>query len=672
MKRYFLYFLSFFLLNFIYRLICIPDLGFGVLSDLNVKIFAIIIGILSDIWVSIILAFLSLALNRASFFALLFIHTTFLAFHIPYIHFFKAPLQFVHLAYLVDFDFIRSSAKSSFTPWLFLIYGAAFVCAFLSEYKFKPNLVTIKTSAKIKNGFTYLLILTFGIFFNYLSGKMSRHFNFPTKLTLHPYVAFSTTFKEQRDHYKNTGVSELELEEIQNYVQKNNPSQKIILDKVGSSSNSIHLLKNTEIRNQTQQQKYLDVIRHELNQKFTPQKLKSEPKYFFIVLLESARSLESKLMSSSPEGQMPELDSYLMKGIAFPKGTSTGTVSRSGGESTICNSLSSIYFNAMRNTPQAVPQCAKELLIPLFAENRINSRFAWLHGGYQSFDSQGQFWSRAKFESPIDTLKAPRNLTRTLWGLSDKAFLNESLQWLSSSQMPNGLMTASFVTLSNHNEWDLPEDADDEIKALSHKLKYKHWVTARYTDKAVANFFEQLKKLGIWNDSVVVLAGDHGMEEPSIKHENFTGFGNSKESDFESATALTNIYYGISGGLTENAVKHCQELALCPNNAPLVIANAVSQADILPTLFDLLGYKSENGLFGTSLFSTARFWPVIADTGDEFLVHWESAPLFKKTGSEVYIKKDFFNSEFAINSPERIIQIYLKTYLTAAQKGNLR
>ena len=667
-----MYFFSFLFLNLIYRLACVSDLGINFLPNLDTKILAILVGILSDIWVSILLTIFSLFWNRISFFTLLFIHSTFLAFHIPYIHFFKAPLQFVHLSYLVDFDFIRSSAKSSLTPWLFLIYGTAIFCAFMAEYRLKPQLRDSKISVKLKNSLIYFLILSLGLFFNYSSSKMSRHFNFPSKLTQYPYVSSSITFKEQREHYKNTDVSENELQEIRKFVQKNHPSQKMILDKVDSSLNAIHLLKNTEIRNQSQQQKYLDDIRLELIQKFSAKKLKKEPKYFFIVLLESARALESKLMSSSPEGQMPELDSYLMKGIAFPKGTSTGTVSRSGGESTICNSLSSIFFNAMRNTPQAVPRCAKELLDPFLTENKINSSFAWLHGGYQSFDSQGQFWTRAKFESPIDTLKAPKNLTRTLWGLSDKAFLNESLHWISSQQMTAGLMTASFVTLSNHNEWDLPEDADEEIKALSHKLKYKHWVTARYRDKAVANFFDQLKKLGIWNDSVVVLEGDHGMQEPSIKHENFAGFRNSKELDLESATALTNIYYGISGGLTENAVKRCIELNQCPKDTPLVISNAVSQADILPTLLDLLGYKAKSGLFGTSLFSTSRFWPVIADTGDEVLIHWNSAPLFNKASSQVYNKKELFMSEFSNDSPERIMQIYLKTYLSAAQKGNLR
>ena len=168
-------------------------------------------------------------------------------------------------------------------------------------------------------------------------------------------------------------------------------------------------------------------------------------------------------------------------------------------------------------------------------------------------------------------------------GLKDKEFFEQSIPKLKSLPQP---FYTKFITLTNHFPFLLnPEDRYvDEFNSESGVVN-RYFPTVRYTDEALKQFIKQLKAEGLYDNSVIVIYGDHyGISE---NH-------NAAMAQFMEKTLL-------------------HRLILCNYNASLslfmygqegkVISKVSGQIDIKPTLLHLLGIKTNKSVeFGTDLF----------------------------------------------------------------------
>src|SRR5699024_10198249 len=93
------------------------------------------------------------------------------------------------------------------------------------------------------------------------------------------------------------------------------------------------------------------------------------------------------------------------------------------------------------------------------------------------------------------------------WGLKDKTFFDQSMEYLQSFEQP---FYTKFITLTNHFPFDLNEsDRTIEPYNSNSKTLNNYFPTVRYTDEALEQFFNQLKDSGLYEDSIIVIMGDH-------------------------------------------------------------------------------------------------------------------------------------------------------------------
>lgn len=167
-------------------------------------------------------------------------------------------------------------------------------------------------------------------------------------------------------------------------------------------------------------------------------------------------------------------------------------------------------------------------------------------------------------------------------GLNDGDFLSETADYIAKQPKPS----MSFViTLSSHT----PFATTEKSRALGiDSSKYPTQVgdyleTINYTDRMLGNFFDKLKSAGLYDDSLIVIYGDH---EPVL-------------SAFEAGT----IKYDPSG--TQG--KEVPLIIKTPNQTTgETYVNKGTHIDIMPTILDLTGIKTNQLMFGRSLFTDSK------------------------------------------------------------------
>mgnify|MGYP001123632283 CR=1 FL=1 len=173
------------------------------------------------------------------------------------------------------------------------------------------------------------------------------------------------------------------------------------------------------------------------------------------------------------------------------------------------------------------------------------------------------------------------------WGLKDVDFFKQSVNHLSEMKQP---FYAKMITLTNHFPFTL-NDEDKKMPAWTSNSQTvnNYFPTVRYTDEALKVLFDELKKAGLYDNSVIVIYGDHyGISQ---NHNKAMGMVMGRKiTPFESAQLQrTPLFIHVPG--VKGKVEH----------------KVSGQIDVRPTILNLLGAKYNNQLeFGNDLFSKQR------------------------------------------------------------------
>lgn len=94
------------------------------------------------------------------------------------------------------------------------------------------------------------------------------------------------------------------------------------------------------------------------------------------------------------------------------------------------------------------------------------------------------------------------------FGMRDDDFFQQSTEYMQKMTQP---FYSFLITLSNHHPFPLPsgEKAIPAKKGDKGTLVYDYINSARFTDKCIGEFVEQLKKDGLYENSVIAIYGDH-------------------------------------------------------------------------------------------------------------------------------------------------------------------
>lgn len=170
------------------------------------------------------------------------------------------------------------------------------------------------------------------------------------------------------------------------------------------------------------------------------------------------------------------------------------------------------------------------------------------------------------------------------WGMKDIPFFEQSVEHM--KQMPQPFST-KMITLTNHYPFTLDEEDKLIDPYSSHDgTVNRYFQTVRYMDEAVKNFIADLKESGLYDNSVIVMYGDH--------------YGIS-----ENHNKAMSQYLGKD--ITPFVSTQLQQVPLIihvPGEEGKTISKVSGQIDLKPTIMHLLGIETKKDIqFGSDLFS---------------------------------------------------------------------
>jgi lipoteichoic acid synthase len=196
------------------------------------------------------------------------------------------------------------------------------------------------------------------------------------------------------------------------------------------------------------------------------------------------------------------------------------------------------------------------------------------------------------------------------FGYEDEVMLEPSRKWLEQQKKSGEPFLASYLTSAPHHDYLAPSERYGSKNFTDNELVNRYLNSVRNQDFFLKKLIDQYKKLGLYEDTVFVILGDHG-----------EGFGEHGRFQHD------NVIYeeGLRIPLLVHDPKYIQSGA--------TLEGPVNQLDILPTVTDLLGYEVKGGTYGGS--SLIR--PMRKDRTLMFSCWNESGCLASLKGKEKYI-----------------------------------
>lgn len=214
---------------------------------------------------------------------------------------------------------------------------------------------------------------------------------------------------------------------------------------------------------------------------------------------------------------------------------------------------------------------------------------ALVSNGYSAFVYHGynrDFWNRNTALKSIGYQKfyAADNYpdgAKINMGLNDGDFLSKTADYIKDQPKPS---LNYSITLSSH----VPFEITDQTKELGiDPNNYPQQVggyleNINYTDRMIGKFFEKLKSYNLYEDSLIIVFGDH---TPVL-------------SSFTAGTISYN-----PGSVQEKEVPLFIKLPKGSGVKNEIYPNKGTHLDITPTILDLAGIQTKQLMFGQSLFA---------------------------------------------------------------------
>ncbi|WP_044894424.1 LTA synthase family protein [Bacillus alveayuensis] len=316
----------------------------------------------------------------------------------------------------------------------------------------------------------------------------------------------------------------------------------------------------------------------------------------FIVSLESFQNF---VINEELNGQeiTPFLNDFIKQSYYFDNFYhQTGQGKTSDSEFLLENSLyplgrGSVFFTHANNEYNATPEILKNYGY-YTAVFHANNRTFWNRDVMYNALGYDHFFSMKDFEIMEENSVG--------WGLKDIPFFEQSVQMLKDLPQP---FYTKYITLTNHFPFELEEE-DKFIEEFDSNdgVVNRYFTTVRYTDEAVKVFIQKLKEAGLYDNSVIILYGDHyGISE---NH-------NTAMSQFLEKEEITPF-----DTVQLQRVPLIIHIPGITDQNPKVFHHVAGQIDLKPTILNLLGIDQENDIqFGTDLFAKDRLPFVVLRDG---------------------------------------------------------
>jgi len=259
----------------------------------------------------------------------------------------------------------------------------------------------------------------------------------------------------------------------------------------------------------------------------------------------------------------------------------TGQGKTSDSEFTMDNSLyglpqGSAYSLKGDNTYQS---------LPAILDQKEGYTSAVMHGDYKTFWNRDQIYKHFGIDKFYDATyydMSDENVVNL--GLKDKPFFKASAEYQSKMKQP---FYSHLITLTNHYPFTLnSEDASIDKPNTGDSTVDGYIQTAHYLDQALEQYINDLKTKGLYDDSVIMIYGDHyGISE---NHNNAMEKLLGEQITPAKFTDLNRTGFWLK----------------IPGKNGTVDETYAGQVDVMPTILHLVGIDSKNYLMlGTDMLS---------------------------------------------------------------------
>ncbi|MFO7939118.1 MAG: LTA synthase family protein [Bacteroidales bacterium] len=270
-----------------------------------------------------------------------------------------------------------------------------------------------------------------------------------------------------------------------------------------------------------------------------------------IILLES---FTNKIIEplGGIKGITPQFNQLASEGVLFSNFYANADRSDKGIVA-ILSSFPALPANSIIKYPEKTAKLPA--LTSIFNKRGYHSSF--YYGGDIDFANMRSYVINTGFQEIISQKDFPQKLNDSKWGVHDEHVFQRVAEDIANEEEP---FFKVFFTLSSHDPFEVPMDQVIAGEDRAHKFMN----SAFYTDKCLGAFFQQVKELPQWQNTLFVLVADHGSPRP----------GNSKVYEPEKYT-IPMLWLG--GGVPKGQV----------------IDVFGSQMDMGPTVLGQLNYQDD-------------------------------------------------------------------------------
>ena len=300
----------------------------------------------------------------------------------------------------------------------------------------------------------------------------------------------------------------------------------------------------------------------DINQDSTHSVLKIKRPNILFIILESYTAKLVGCLGGEP-GVTPNIDSLSREGLLFSNIYASGDRSEKG-----LVALLSGY--PVQTTASIVKMPRKTEKLPhlnkVFKAQGYHS--SYYYGGELAFANIKSYLLNAGYDRLVSKFDFAPETYNSKWGVHDHVLLNRLFNDLQSEPQP---FFSTLFTLSSHEPYEIPIPA--KFSGSDEATLFKNSVF--YTDKALGDFIRKAKKQAWWQNTLIIMAADHGHRFPG-------------DNPID-APGKFHIPVLFTGG------------ALKQGYPP--VTSIGSQTDLVPTLLHQLGLPAKQFKWGKNLLS---------------------------------------------------------------------
>ena len=249
---------------------------------------------------------------------------------------------------------------------------------------------------------------------------------------------------------------------------------------------------------------------------------------------ESKRSKIFKKLTNQPQGDsIPELLTTKNPNIILilMESFSANAIEVLGGEAGVTPNInrlskegilfSNMYANSFRTdrgivavlngylaqpTTSIMKYPAKSQTLPSIAKSLQKKGYTsdMLYGGDINFTNMQSYFFSSGYSKVTADRDFPLKSRLSKWGANDDITFAHLYQSMTDNSRKEPFFS-TFLTLSSHEPFEVPYN----------RLKDPYLNSVAFTDSCLGDFIDKLKKLPLWNNTLIVLVSDHGFRYPA-------------------------------------------------------------------------------------------------------------------------------------------------------------